>query len=131
VRTILKLKGHCPAKKNLWKRGRNGAMYFDDPKDQPGKAQSEIDWLTLQASRQWASMDRGKPANHPRLSLVFVCKDGSGDADNQASTLLDCLKRAGVIQDDNRKRLRSPLVVHWRIQPGEEERCYVRIQEAA
>ena len=26
----LVLKGHCPSKKNLWKRGRGGRTYIDD-----------------------------------------------------------------------------------------------------
>jgi hypothetical protein len=42
----LVLHGHCPSKKNLWKRGKGGRTYIDSA------TQALIDALTVQARAQ-------------------------------------------------------------------------------
>jgi Holliday junction resolvase RusA-like endonuclease len=87
------LYGHCPSKKNLWKRGKGGRTYIDS------ETQALIDALTVQARAQW----KHKQVTHPRMSIQFFARDGRRDRDNLLTTVLDCLREAGVIVNDNIK----------------------------
>ena len=88
---FLVLHGHCPGKKNLWKRGRGGRTYIDS------ETKALIDALTLQAQNQW----RGEPVTHPDMRVRFYTRDRRRDRDNMLTTILDCLREAGVIVNDN------------------------------
>lgn len=100
VRRLL-LTGHCPSKKNLWKRGKGGRTYIDR------EVQSVIDSLTIQARAQWS----GPPVTHPDMSIRFYVRDQRGDRDNKLTTVLDCLRTAGVIVNDNLKQFNGQLVL--------------------
>ena len=76
----LVLYGHCPSKKNLWKRGKGGRTYIDD------ETQALIDTLTAQAKTQW----KHEPVTHPWMSFQFFTQDRRRDRDNLLTTVLDC-----------------------------------------
>lgn len=87
----LVLLGHTPSKKNLWKRGKSGRMYIDD------EVKDQLTTLTLQAQSQW----RQPPVRHPDMQITFYVRDKRGDRDNKATAILDLLRDAGVIVNDN------------------------------
>lgn len=97
----LVLQGHCPSKKNLWKRGRGGRTYIDE------EVKVLIDALTAQARAQW----KHDPVEHPELSVRFFTRDRHRDRDNLLTTVLDCLRDAGVIFNDNIKSFNGTLVL--------------------
>jgi Holliday junction resolvase RusA-like endonuclease len=78
----LVLQGHCPSKKNLWKRGRGGRTYIDS------ETQALIDTLTAQAEAQW----KHEPVKHPDVRVRFYVATKRQDRDNMLTTILDCLK---------------------------------------
>ena len=92
---------HCPAKKNLWKRGKGGRTYIDD------EVQALIDVLTVQAKAQW----KHEPVRHPWMSFEFFTRDRRRDRDNLLTTVLDCLRDAGVIVNDNIKSFNGTVVL--------------------
>jgi hypothetical protein len=57
----LVLRGHCPSKKNLWKRGKGSRTYIDD------ETAALIDALTAQAQTQW----KHEPVTHPNVYVEF------------------------------------------------------------
>ena len=91
VEHTITLHGHCPSKKNLWKRGKNNRTYID------AAVKSQIDSLTLQASAQWPD----PPVKHPEIDVTFYVRDARPDRDNKLTTLFDCLREAGIIANDN------------------------------
>ena len=70
------LHGHCPSKKNLWKRGRGGRTYIDS------ETKALIDVLTLQAQNQWI----GEPLTQPDMRVQFFARDRRRDRDNMLTT---------------------------------------------
>ena len=106
----LKLTGHVPAKKNLWKRSKRG-VYID--KDVAAQIQS----LTVQAASQWRQRD---PAIHPDVTVQFYVKDRRSDMDNKWTTIADCLRHAGVVRNDNVKWLNGKLTILPAIIDAEE-----------
>lgn len=100
---ILTLNGVVPAKKNRWHRGNNGQIFFDRK-----GVQKQIDSLVWQIKAQY----KGKPLFAPVLDIDFYCKNQRGDIDNMLSTLLDCMKDAGVIISDNLKHLSGPIRIN-------------------
>ena len=96
------LNGHCPAKKNLWKRGRGGRVYLNS------EAQGQIDYLTLQAAKKWSGK---QPLIHPDCSVQFSVRDQRGDRDNKLSTILDVLQKAGVVLNDNVKQFNGTITI--------------------
>lgn len=98
----LVLKGHVPAKKNLWKRGRGGRVYLNR------EAQDQIDYLTLQAQQKWSGK---QPLIHPDFSIQFYVRDQRGDRDNKQSTLMDVLQKAGVLLNDNIKQCNGKITL--------------------
>ena len=69
---------------------------------------SKIDWLILQARRQW-----NRPAlEHPDVDVEFFVLDRASDRDNKLGCILDVLQEAGVLVNDNISRFNGTLVVH-------------------
>lgn len=101
-RLKLVLKGHVPAKKNLWKRGRGGRVYLNR------EAQDQIDYLTLQAQQKWSGK---QPLTHPNFTVQFYARDQRGDRDNKFSTVLDLLQKAGVLVNDNIKQCNGTMTL--------------------
>ena len=97
----LVLRGHCPSKKNLWRRGRGGRTYIDD------KTADLIDALTVQARAQW----KHEPVTHPDVRVQFFARDRRRDRDNLLTTVLDCLREAGVIVNDNIKSFNGAVIL--------------------
>ena len=92
VSTSLVLWGKCPAKKNLWSRGKGGHTFLN------AEVKAQIDALTHQARLQWGV--RG-PVEHPELTLTFYVHHARRDRDGMFTTVLDCLQEAGVLVNDN------------------------------
>ena len=97
----LVLHGHCPSTKNLWKRGKGGRTYIDN------ETKVLIDALTLQAQAQW----KHEPVKHPWMSFQFFTRDRRRDRDNLLTTVLDCLREAGVIVNDNIESFNGALIL--------------------
>lgn len=86
------LHGHCPSKKNLWRRGAAGGMFLD------ADVKAQIDVLTTQALFQWPHL---LPITHPNVTVRFFVSAARQDEDGLWTTILDCLQKAGVILNDN------------------------------
>jgi hypothetical protein len=99
-----KLQGHIPGKKNLLRRSKNGGMFRDED------ISVQINLLTLQAKRQWIGRAR---LDVPRAHFMFYVMDQRSDLDNKLTTILDCLKAAGVIVNDNIKHGPRPVTYDW------------------
>ena len=102
----LTLKGHIPAKKNLMNPGVNRRtgklMFFADE-----EVKAQIEALVLQAKQQWQRI----PAIDPDVDVeLFVTHQGA-DRDNKLTTILDVLRDAGVIANDNIKQFNGTVVI--------------------
>lgn len=126
-RTVLKLRGRVPSKKNEWKRAGKGGIYF--ARDNGGKndTRGELTALQLQAQSGWRIVS-SSPAVRPSIRILLV--NQGLDPDNGQTTVLDILKKAGVITDDRASALTPPLVCDWRTVRGGEQSTYVEIQES-
>lgn len=124
-RTVLKLVGGVPSKKNEWKRAKGGGIYFDDP-NTPAMLTS----LQMQAQSAWRKTS-AVTAKRPQISMLFVIQTKSPDPDNMQTTILDLLKKAGVIDDDKASALTPPLVCNWEIRAKCDPHTFVEIQESA
>lgn len=101
VTSRLLLRGHCPSKKNLWRRGKTGRMFLD------ADVKQAIDILTAQARAQWPDA----PVTHPDIRIQFFIRDQRPDRDNKLTTVLDCLRDAGVIHNDNIAKFNGTLIL--------------------
>ncbi len=118
-RYVLTLHGHCPSKKNLWRRGRGQKAYIDR------SSQAEIDSLVLQARSAW----RRAPLSHPSMEVYIYTRSRRQDRDNIVTTILDVLVKAEVLTGDNIARFNGTLTVHpAKIDPN--ERVVIEIREA-
>jgi len=118
-RYVLTLHGHCPSKKNLWRRGRGQKAYIDR------SSQAEIDSLVLQARSAW----RRAPLSHPSIDVYIYTRSRRQDRDNIVTTILDVLVKAEVLTGDNIARCNGTLTVHpAKIDP--HERVVIEIREA-
>jgi Holliday junction resolvase RusA-like endonuclease len=108
--TTLTLLGHCPSKKNAWKRGKNG-VYLDN------KVSAQIEWLTLQAAEQWSGRAL---VEHPNMRLRFYVRDKRQDRDNLMVTVMDCLQKAGVIRNDNTARCNGTILLEPSVMDKDE-----------
>lgn len=88
----LVLYGHCPSKKNCWRRSEGGGMFI------PEEEKSQINILTTQALLQWGRRD---PVEHPDVTVKFFVAAKRQDEDGMWTTVLDCLQKAGVLVNDN------------------------------
>ena len=119
MRNQIVLIGHCPSKKNLWRRGRGQKAYLDR------SSQAEIDSLVLQARSAW----KRAPLSHPSLDVHIYTRSRRQDRDNIVTTMLDVLVKAGVLVGDNIARFNGMLRVHpAKVDPN--ERIVIEIQES-
>ena len=81
--------------------GKDGRTYIDD------ETQALIDTLTTQAKAQW----KHEPVTYPSMSIQFFTRDRRRDRDNLLTTVLDCLRDAGVIFNDTIKSFNGTLVL--------------------
>lgn len=116
---IIKLVGPIPGKKNALRRSKNGGMFRDTA------IKKQIDALTWQAKLLWA----GRPAlDRPRISALFVVGYEGADMDNAWTCILDCLRAAGVLVNDNYKHGPAPQLLDWRpCGSGEPEGVIIEI----
>ena len=56
---------------------------------------------------QW----KHEPVTHSRMSIQFFARDRRRDRDNLLTTVLDCLREAGVIVNDNIKSFNGALIL--------------------
>jgi Holliday junction resolvase RusA-like endonuclease len=96
----LKINGHVPSKKNLWKRRRGGGMYLAT------KDAAAIEGLLWQVKSQWQNTG---PLWKPRISATFFVVDGRSDLDNKWTAVQDVLVAAGVIANDSIACLPGPI----------------------
>lgn len=85
------LQGHCPSKKNLYRRSRDGRLFLDH------EVKAQIDALIVQAQNKW----KRRSMKDPEIDVEFHVRDARGDRDNKLVTLMDVLQKAGVIANDN------------------------------
>lgn len=114
-RTLI-LHGHTPSKKNLWKRGKGGRTYIDD------EVKAMLDALTTQAKAMWPD----PPLKNPEMEITFYVRDQRPDRDNKLTALLDCLREAGVIKNDNIKSCNGTITMRPAVIDA-RERVVVRI----
>lgn len=100
-RTLI-LRGPCPSKKNLYRRGKTGMMFLD------AQVKARLDSLTIQARSQWSGQP---PVTHPDMDVTFYFSSGRPDRDNRLTAVLDCLQEAGVIPNDNAAQFNGTLVL--------------------
>lgn len=101
-KVTLTLNGHVPSHKNLWKRGRGGHSYI------PEEVRDQLNWLIFQAAQQW----RTRPAVvHPEMSIQLYVATRRQDRDNMSQTVIDCLRHAGVLVDDNIAKFNGALTI--------------------
>lgn len=97
----IELFGSVPSKKNLYGRGKNGALFLDK------EVKAKINQLIMQAKAQW----KQPPLEHPDMDVEFYVLDRRSDRDNKLGCLLDVLQEAGVIAKDNVARFNGTLVI--------------------
>lgn len=85
------LEGHCPSKKNLYRRTKNGGLHLRRD------TKAELDSLSWQARTQRPR----EPLVHPNMEVEFYVATQRGDRDGKLASLLDCLQQAEVIKNDN------------------------------
>jgi len=100
VQYQLKIKGPISSKKNKLqpRHGKGkGLRYRDGIKE-------EIDGIVLQMQSQYKGP---RPITEPvSINVYITCpRPGSTDSDGVLTNVLDCLKKAGVIVDDNMLRV--------------------------
>lgn len=76
-------------------------MFLDD------SVKRMIESLTHQAAAQWPD----PPAKHPDIRVQFFTRDARGDRDNKLTTVLDCLRDARVIVNDNIAQFNGTVVL--------------------
>lgn len=119
----LTLRGPVPAKKNQWAPKAGGGMFLNR------EAAATIDSLIVQARVQWRKF-KAEPLTRAVVHCTFFIDNGRADGDNRQTTILDVLQKAGVIQNDNAKRLPGASF-RCVIQPGCDERTEVEVWEIA
>jgi Holliday junction resolvase RusA-like endonuclease len=63
--------------------------------------------LTVQARAQW----KHELVTHPDVRVQFFAQDRRRDRDNMLTTILDCLRDAGVIVNDSIAQANGTLVL--------------------
>ena len=92
----------------------------------PQDVRSQLDTMTLQARAQWGCR---KPIAHPDIEVTMYVANFSKDGDGIWVSVLDCLKRAGVIVDDSLRWLNGTLLVHPAVEvPAREERIEIVLE---
>lgn len=95
----LAIQGHLPTKKNNLRRARNGRLF------RAAQATAEMEPALLQIQSQWR---RRPPVERARVHATFwLAPKRRSDGDGMMTTLLDLLTQAGVLADDNWRRVPS------------------------
>lgn len=97
----IELRGPVPSKKNLYRRGKNGALFLNR------EVKDKIEILIMQARQQW----KRPPLEHPDMDVEFYVLDRRSDRDNKLGCLLDVLQEAGVIAKDNIAKFNGTVVI--------------------
>lgn len=82
-----------PSKKNRWRRNRTGGVFL------PKKDQDEVDIIIQEITLQRNAHKLWQPLTGS-LRASFSIPKARNDLDNQITTLLDCLQKARVIEND-------------------------------
>ena len=116
----LTLVGPFSSKKNK-RRGTGKHSHY------PPNIKAEIQSIELQARCDWGYR---KPLKHPVMSYQFVTPVLSKDRDGLWTTVLDCLKNAGVIVDDSIRYFNGTVVQHPAITNEVYEAVVIKISPA-
>lgn len=92
----LRLVGHVPSKKNLYRRRRGGGMY------KTRETNALLAPLLLQIRAAW----KRPPLKSASVHAFFNVLDGRADLDNKFTCLQDLLVSGGVLENDNIARIR-------------------------
>ena len=117
---VLTIKGFIPSKKNQYKAGR-GRIYI------PEDVKVRLLDIESQLRRQWHPRAR---VRHPNVLYRLVTHTDRQDKDNMVTTVLDCMKKAGVIVDDSIKEhngwaTTAPALLHGG--PVEDDRMFIHM----
>lgn len=96
----LTIKGSIPNKKDRLRPRKGGGMYYDK------SDRAALDAIVLQLRAQW----KGPPLECATVVVKCFRKSARFDPDGQKATILDALKQAGVIHDDNAARVPDSIV---------------------
>jgi hypothetical protein len=88
---VLVVRGYVPPKKNQYRSGKGGFYLPQDVKER-------LDLIEAQIRKQWG---RRPAVRHPNMCFELTLRSTRSDRDNTVQTLLDCMQRAGVIENDN------------------------------
>lgn len=97
---ILTIQGNIPNKKDNLRPRKGGGMYYE------GKDRRALDGIVFQLQTQW----KGPPLECAEVTVWLFRKSARFDPDGQKATILDALKQAGVIVDDNAARSPDSIV---------------------
>jgi Holliday junction resolvase RusA-like endonuclease len=109
VDRVLRLHGHCPTKKNNYRRSKHGGMY------KPKEINALLGPLQLQIQAAW----KLPPLNTAKLDMTFYVRDGRSDLDGKQTSIIDLLVNAGVIVNDSIAHIQH-IAAHAAITGGEE-----------
>lgn len=120
----IELLGRVPSKANRMKPGGRGRPFkLDDA------IKAQIDWLQYQCNQQAARHSRLLPLRHPEVRVTFFQTNGGQDRDNKLKTLLDVLRTARVIADDNCREFNGRLVIEGSTRvPRQDERTVIELR---
>lgn len=92
----LRLVGHVPSKKNLYRRKRGGGMY------KTRETNALLVPLLLQIKAAW----KRPPLKRASIHTIFYVQDGRSDLDNKFQAIQDLLVSGGVLENDSIARVR-------------------------
>lgn len=116
------LLGHVPSKKNQWRPKPGGGITTFAKTG----VKDAIDYLRSQAVFIWKLKLKRGPVEHPEMTVTFYVKTRAGDRDNKLSTILDVLRDAGVLVNDNIARFNGTLTLLPAV-VAKEERTVIQI----
>jgi Holliday junction resolvase RusA-like endonuclease len=94
----------------------NGSQGPSRTQTNTARTSALIDALTAQAQAQW----KHEPVTHPNVYVEFHVRDRRRDRDNLLTTVLDCLREAGVIVNDNIAQFNGTVVLLPAVMDGDE-----------
>jgi hypothetical protein len=97
---VLEIKCSVPSKKNLLRPSSNGRGRRATPLVYKAGVREQLTAIEQYIMLGW----KGRPCViHPRVVIDFFCANRLKDRDGMWTTVLDCMRRAGVIFDDSIK----------------------------
>lgn len=115
---ILTIRGSVPNKKDLLRRKWDGpGLKYDR------QTKAAINGIVLQLRAQW----KGPPLECAQVIVKLFRKSARFDPDGQKATILDALKQAGVIVDDNAARVGDQRVIPCRVYKESAEHSEVQV----